>query len=179
MDFFSRTDTALGAGMRLFPVTFLAASDSNARASIESYEWPSRRRGYTVVDLLTSYRRRQRSGGRVTTVRPLCDRLAHDNYRQKRRMYAPVAARRRRQYIINYNNRAPNISSPIYSTIILWRIPQEIPFDLLSHSNKYIFTFRRLSFVSRSNRRKIESQYYTLLFIYANIVLIKWKFSLE
>lgn len=86
--FARRTDTArrarARAGMRLFPVAFLA-SDSNARGLASSRM--NDRRGDVdtpVVDLLTSCRRRQRRhDGRVTTVRPLCDRLAHDNYRQK------------------------------------------------------------------------------------------------
>jgi len=80
--------------MRLFPVTFLA-SDSNARASIESYEWPSRRREYTVVDLLTSCRRRQRRAAVV--LRP-CDRYVTDWHTtqptptEKCPMYAPLDA---------------------------------------------------------------------------------------
>jgi len=72
--FFRRSHRLARAVMRLFPVTFLA-SDSNARASIESYEWPSRRRGYTVVDLLTSCRWRQRRAAVV--LRP-CDRYMTD-----------------------------------------------------------------------------------------------------
>lgn len=81
------------AVMRLFPVTFLA-SDSNARASIESYEWPSRRRGYTVVDLLTSL-----SAATAAVVLRPCDRYVTDWHTtqptptEKRPMYAPLSRR--------------------------------------------------------------------------------------
>lgn len=40
--------------------------------------WIHGRRSPDVMSAATAAR-----GGRVTTVRPLCDRLAHDNYRQK------------------------------------------------------------------------------------------------
>ena len=59
------------------------------------YEWPSRRRGYTVVDLLTSCRRRRRRRRAAVVLRP-CDRYVTDWHTtttdRKCPMCAPAAA---------------------------------------------------------------------------------------